>query len=210
MCTEPFQSCVAAPTTLRFEDSPPGIPGNPFLYDGFNFSTSIAVNNDFVSQNAVSSSEIVDSSSEGFPAISSGIEALESSFSAFGSSSTSLLRLKINANTGPFVAVSGYINGVDIGGTIGIPISFNGLLNNASQPNCQSASFPVTTPGNATNASPVKVVFADAPNNCIVDLLSLETNNTFGPTGVETVKFSLDEFVVCQANTSGLQGALPG
>ncbi|BDA42074.1 hypothetical protein COCOBI_02-8750 [Coccomyxa sp. Obi] len=208
---EPFKFCAAPPLTLGFEDATAGGVNNPFPYDGFNFSAS----SDSIETFPVTL-EIVDSTTELFPAIASGAQAFESSFGQKDSRGSSLLSLDIvgNTNIGPFVAVSGYINAVDYNGISGMDITVTGSFNGTDQPSCKSGvdgfGGDIGTPGDM--GSPVKVTFANATDTCIVDLLSLQTEDAFG-TGGSTVptfvRFSLDDFVVCKANTTGLQGALP-
>ena len=169
-----------------------------------------------------STNKIVDSNNEAFPAIASGDRALESTFTQDNSfSGSSLLTLDIRGNVtfSPFIAVSGYVNALDINEITGVDVNVVGTFNNVNQASCQSGiSGPngaFETNGNLTGPpSPVPVIFANATDTCIVDLLSFQTMNTFfstiaGPNVAFSVVLSLDDFVVCKPNPTALQGALP-
>ena len=207
---EPFKYCAAPPLTLGFEHTTSGPASNPFTFEAFTFNAS--------NSNAAatpSTNEIVTSTpdTQQFPAIASGNQALESTFTLSDPLTDFLpltLKLDISGDAtiampiGPFVAVSGYINSFkDIGQ--GLRIDVTGSLNGVDQASCFSEFI---SPG--TLDSPQKVTFADATDVCIVDTLSLQNANFFpGSVGYSPISFSLDDFVVCKANTTSMQGAMP-
>ena len=171
-----------------------------------------------------------------FPAVASGTQAIESTFlqaaNVFGDSLLSL-DIRGDATIGPFIAVSGYVNTITDqiagGATTGtvngnsdtVKVTVVGTFNNVSQASCQSGiSGPngqFGTNGVLTGPpTPVPITFANATDTCMVDVLSFQTVNAFRKNNQDgsaatqmTIVFSLDDFVVCQANPMGLQGIQP-
>ncbi len=203
-----FQACKAAPINLGFEEFTTPNLGNPFTYDGLSFSATNVANG--VNINAFN--RIVTPSTQSFAEIRSGAAALESNYEPSPSIVTTEQTLVATdgniANGGAYVAVSAYINGENFNGQ-SIAITVSGKRATVAQPDCQSniATFPGFPGGN-----PIRVFFAGlAAGPCIVDTLTLLTTNVSPGTTASSLKISLDDFVVCKANSaSALEGALPG
>ncbi len=202
-----YQDCAAAPINLGFEELTGRVIGNPFTYDGLSFSAT--------NQDSTAFFQIVTPSTETFAEIQSGAAALEGTYEGRRTggvrfSTQILVATDGNILTGgAYVAVSAYLNAIGNGGS-SIYITTTGVLATAPQPTCQSNSFPLLTPVGPPGGSPARVFFANPGNSCIVDTLTLFTTN-FGPNALVEARISLDDFVVCKANSaSALQGALPG
>ncbi len=208
-----YQDCTAAPINLGFEELTGTVITNPFTYDGLSFS---GIN---PGEGASILFEKVTPSTETFAEIQSGAAALQGRFNppsgppVLPPTQQALVATDSNIlNGGAYVAVSAYINGVGLAFRQSISINVTGVLATAPQPTCQSNSFPLNTPVGPPGGSPARVFFADQGNSCIVDTLTLSTT-TFVALGTGTFGniISLDDFVVCKANSaSALQGALPG
>jgi hypothetical protein len=212
-CSGLYKACAAAPIMLGFEDVNEGGVANPFSYGGLDFTAISPGANPQIGESTLLT--IINANNEEIPEVESGVHALEAMYARRIFVNTNSLTQSLSiadsngGGGGVFVAVYAYLNGQAFSG-FGATISLSGMLGATPQPNCSSPSFPLNAPG--TTSGPDRVFFADIATDCTVDALTLDTTNTaVGSGGLQSVLVSLDDFVVCKANSASgvLQGVLP-